>query len=192
MATVVENINQAKSDLLGCKAAIIAKGVEIPSGTPTSEYSEKIREIQTGITPSGSIFIDVNGTQDVTDYAEVEVVVPTYESDIITLIERHATNFDIPFGVGNIGSYAFYNWTGLGGVVVPNTVRIIGDYAFYGCTGLTDITLPGELTAIGAHAFDGCTSLAHINFDGTRADWDNVTIGTDAIPQGVTIYCNDD
>ena len=55
--TLNENINQAINDLKGVKQAIIDKGVEIPSGTPTSEYGTKISEIQSG----GSGGLDTSG-----------------------------------------------------------------------------------------------------------------------------------
>lgn len=43
-----KNINQAISDLKGIKQAILDKGVEIPTGTPTSEYGNKISKISGG------------------------------------------------------------------------------------------------------------------------------------------------
>ncbi len=46
--TLSENIGQAISDLNGVKQALINKGVEIPQGTPTSEFGAKIEEIQGG------------------------------------------------------------------------------------------------------------------------------------------------
>lgn len=55
--TLNENINQAINDFKGVKQAIIEKGVEIPSGTPTSEYGAKISEIQSG----GSGGLDTSG-----------------------------------------------------------------------------------------------------------------------------------
>ena len=38
--TAVQNMNQAKSDLLGVKAGLIAQGVGV-KGTPTSEYGAR-------------------------------------------------------------------------------------------------------------------------------------------------------
>ena len=43
-----KNINQAISDLKGIKQAILDKGVEVPTGTPTSEYGNKISKISGG------------------------------------------------------------------------------------------------------------------------------------------------
>lgn len=46
--TISENINQAISDFKSIKQAIIDKGVEIPEGTPTSEYGAKIEGMTVG------------------------------------------------------------------------------------------------------------------------------------------------
>jgi hypothetical protein len=57
MATLSKNIHQAIDDFDNIKDAIECKGVDVPTGTPTSEYSEKIKNIETGITPIGTIRI---------------------------------------------------------------------------------------------------------------------------------------
>lgn len=48
MADLVTNINQAIADFNSIKDAIISKGIDIPNGTKTNEYAEKISQIQTG------------------------------------------------------------------------------------------------------------------------------------------------
>ena len=45
MANLITNVNQACADLTNIKNAIIDNGVEIASGTPSSEYAEKIDEV---------------------------------------------------------------------------------------------------------------------------------------------------
>ena len=44
--TITENVNQAVQDFDNIKQAIIDKGIEIPNGTPTSEYADKIGTIK--------------------------------------------------------------------------------------------------------------------------------------------------
>ena len=46
--TINENVEQAILDFGTIKQAIIDKGVEVPDGTPTSQYATKIGEIQSG------------------------------------------------------------------------------------------------------------------------------------------------
>lgn len=45
MASVLENIIRANDDLLAVKDAVVATGVEIPNGTPSSLYADKIAEV---------------------------------------------------------------------------------------------------------------------------------------------------
>ena len=131
--TLSENINQAISDFGSIKQAIIDKGVEVPSGTPTSQYGTKIGEIQSG---GGS------------------------DEDFISVIERTATNPTLPSGLTKIGDYAFYGCTNLALTSLPNGLTTIDSYAFYGCTNLALTSLPNGLTSIGSYAFRSCTSLA--------------------------------
>lgn len=133
--TLSENINQAISDFDGIKQAIIDKGVDVPSGTPTSEYGTKIGEIQSG---GGS------------------------DEEFISVIERTATNPTLPSGLTKIGNYAFYKNANLVKPTLPNSVTSISDYAFYNCTGLTEITFKGKPNSISTSAFSGCTNLTTI------------------------------
>ena len=131
--TLSENINQAISDFGSIKQAIIDKGVEVPSGTPTSQYGTKIGEIQSG----GGIDEDFKG-----------------------VIERTATNPTLPSGLTKIGDYVFYNYTNLALTSLPNGVTSIGNYVFYSCTNLALTSLPDSLTSIDNYAFYGCSNLA--------------------------------
>ena len=133
--TLSENINQAISDFGSIKQAIIDKGVEVPSGTPTSQYGAKIGEIQSG---GGS------------------------DEDFISVIERTATNPTLPSGLTKVGDYAFSSCTNLALTSLPNSLTSIYNYAFRGCTGLTEITFKGKPNSISTSAFSGCTNLTTI------------------------------
>ncbi|HKL74073.1 MAG TPA: leucine-rich repeat domain-containing protein, partial [Clostridia bacterium] len=65
-------------------------------------------------------------------------------------------------GGTNIGSYAFYDCSGLTSITIPNSVTSLGSYAFSGCSGLTSITIPNSVTSIEELAFTHCISLANI------------------------------
>ena len=137
--TLSENINQAISDFGSIKQAIINKGVEVPSGTPTSQYGTKIGEIQSG---GGS------------------------DEDFISVIERTATNPTLPSGLTKVGVYAFYGCKNLALTSLPDGVTSIGQSAFYGCTNLALTSLPNGVTSIGSYAFYNCTGLTEITFKG--------------------------
>ena len=132
--TISENINQAISDFKGIKQAIIDRGIEIPEGTPTSEYGAKIEEIK--------------GIVDTTDLKK--------------LIERTTATPNLPNDLTKIGEYAFYRYTNLALTELPSGLTSIGSNAFYSCTGLTTITFKGKPKTIASNAFRGCTNLTEI------------------------------
>ena len=55
------------------------------------------------------------------------------------------TNITFLNDTKGIASYAFYNYTNLTGVTIPNSVSI-GNNAFTGCTSLTSVTFQGMVT----------------------------------------------
>ena len=72
------------------------------------------------------------------------------------------TNLELGDSVQEIGTYAFYNCTGLAGdLVLPEQLRVIGAYAFYGCSGIDGtLYLPANLTTIEKHAFRECIGIS--------------------------------
>lgn len=56
MATLTENITRVVDDFDDVQNAIIEKGVDIPYGTPTNEYGNKIREITSAISDSSGLW----------------------------------------------------------------------------------------------------------------------------------------
>ena len=59
------------------------------------------------------------------------------------------------YSVTSIGSEAFFGFSGLKSVTIPNSVTSIGGYAFGNCSNLTSITIPNSVTTIGEDAFNG-------------------------------------
>ena len=83
----------------------------------------------------------------------------------------HSGNITIPekvtyntttYSVTEIGSYAFWDCSGLTSITIPNSVTTIGFSAFQGCSGLTSVTIPNSVTEIGAYAFFGCKGLTSV------------------------------
>lgn len=74
MSTLNKNIQQTIQDFDAIKEAIIEKGVEVPDRTPTSEYEQKIKEIQTGITPTGTVELIENRTHnvDLSEFTDID------------------------------------------------------------------------------------------------------------------------
>ena len=128
-------IQTAKADI---KASIEAKGVTVSDSTLISGYAALVDEIQTG----------GGGGQ--------------AEQDLIDLIERDVTTFNIPDGTTKIGNSAFYNYSGLTSVTIPNSVTSIGNNAFSSCKGLKSIDIPNSVTSIGTSAFYNCRGLTSV------------------------------
>lgn len=57
---------------------------------------------------------------------------------------------------------AFYTWSTLARIEIPNSVVAIESVAFSACSGLTEIALPDSLEEIGDNAFRDCTKLVEI------------------------------
>ena len=119
-----------------------------------------------GETNFGYVF----GAQNYLDNADY---VPASLKEVIvtggTSIGEHAffdfsslTSVTIPDSVTSIGNDAFYGCSDLTSITIPDSVTDIGDYAFSGCSGLTSITIPDSVTSIGEGAFYGCSGLTSI------------------------------
>ena len=103
---------------------------------------------------------------------------------------KSLTSITIGDSVTNIGNYAFSNCTGLTSITIGDSVTNIGNYVFNECTSLTSITIPDSVTSIGNNVFYRCRSLTDIYYTGTQAQWEQISIGEDAIPEGATIHYN--
>ena len=65
-------------------------------------------------------------------------------------------------GAENISEKAFYGFSKLDTVELPETVELIDEYAFCGCSSLMEVELPDGLVSLGAYAFGHCHSLASV------------------------------
>ena len=63
------------------------------------------------------------------------------ESNLKNIFGSQVKSYIIGDGVTHIGSYAFYNCSGLTSVTIPNSVTSIGSDAFRNCSSLTSVTI---------------------------------------------------
>ena len=82
---------------------------------------------------------------------------------------------EIPSTVKSIGDIAFDGCQSLKTITIPDGVESIGEGAFGSCDSLSSINLPASLKSIGARLFAYCSNLQTIDFDGTIAEWNNIT-----------------
>lgn len=100
IATEISRIQSAKADI---KTAIEAKGVTVPSSATIDTYDDYISQISGG----------GGGT------------------DLSGIIDRTISgNLTIPSGITSIGTYAFYNCSGLTSINITSGITNIDAYAF--------------------------------------------------------------
>ena len=87
-------------------------------------------------------------------------------------------DIDIPDAVQIIKD-AVFAYTDLKEFVFPSGITTIYEYTFQCCEMLKKVVIPASVTEIRKHAFEQCTALTTVYYEGSRADWDKITIGED-------------
>ena len=138
------------------------------------DFSSEIASIQTGVDTS-----DATATADdillgKTAYAKGEKLTGTIETyageggetvnKLAALVDGSLTEItaDDLAGATKIRDHAFYNYSGLQSITIPNSVTSIENNALRGCKSLTSITIPNSVTTIGSSAFSSCYKLTSI------------------------------
>lgn len=88
-----------------------------------------------------------------------------YDKDrkkLVAYPNKKGNDFDIPFGVEEIGSSAFHGCWNLNEVNIPNSVFKISRNAFQYCDNLNSIHFPYSINAIEMEAFAECFNLKKI------------------------------
>ena len=161
-AKEVEGIYSIKKTTLKGIADSIRKKRGTSENILVSDLANEIGNIETGITPSGTLEVTENGTHDVTEYASVTVnVEDASKSDLISLIDRSITQIDIPEGVTSIGAFAFSYCTNLERVTIPIGITLINTSAFSN-TKLSSVIIPEGVTTLGKDIFYNCRNLTKI------------------------------
>ena len=115
------------------------------------------------------------------------------------------TSIIIPEGMRTIGYNAFQD-SGLQSIFLPDGVQKIEAWAFSSCENLQNVYIPKSVTKIGDEAFAGCceeyydsvqgediyTSITTIYYAGTKANWEAIQFGSDAVPDYINVVFNAD
>lgn len=86
------------------------------------------------------------------------------------------TDVKLPANLKEISETAFGGCGSLRTLTVPGKVTGIGKTAFSECVSLKHITLPASLTSLGPDAFNRCDALETLLFQGTRAQWEAISL----------------
>ena len=100
--------------------------------------------------------------------------------------------YSVKKGTKIICDMAFYDYSSLSSLVIPDSVIIIGFGAFEGCSSLRSLVIPDSVTSIGDRAFSGCCSLESLVIPDSVTsigDWtfsDCYSLRSPVIPDSVT------
>lgn len=155
----IARLQQAKADI---KAAIEAKGVEVPSSALIDTYDDYIAQIEGGggcsVASANSITFDAMGRVSSVEYKEGVTSIPDYMFSRNTSL----SSVTLPSTVTTIGNAAFQNCGSLVSINFPEGLTSIGFNTIQFCSGLTSITLPSTIVSIDVQAFFGCSGLTGI------------------------------
>ena len=112
------------------------------------------------------------------------------------------TSVSLPTSLVSIGRYVFQDCSSLTSIVLPAGIKTINRGVFSHCTSLASVTMLGAVGSIGSDAFADCqalksitipasvtfiekeafyhSGLEHLWYNGTKAQWDNVIVETNA------------
>lgn len=85
----------------------------------------------------------------------------------------------LPSGITSIGAKAFYSCVRLSMLYLPSGLTRIEKETFYACMSMKNIYLPANITTIGDRAFAYCNGLETLYYSGRKAQWNQITKGTD-------------
>lgn len=171
MASLKENIQQAISDFDNIKAALEENDIEIPKGTDTKEYADKIRLLakQSGIDTKKmtdfSLFFQSDHNIDVLPYID------TRNGTIFNGMFKGSTITDTPdldTSKGTDFTEMFLNCSKLtkAQISTDNAITISG--MFQGCTSLKSQSINAQNATDLNYAFSGCSSLESVDLNSTE------------------------
>ena len=85
----------------------------------------------------------------------------------------------IPGSAKRIGQCAFLNCSSLETAALESGVETLASYSFQDCKNLSEITIPASVTSIAPSAFWGCDGLSDVYYQGSQAQWEQISIGSD-------------
>ena len=74
-------------------------------------------------------------------------------------------------------NWVFQGCINLSSIVLPSKLKNIGMNCFGDCKSLNSINIPLSVERIGTWAFQNCVNLTDVYYEGSKDDWNNITIG---------------
>ena len=95
-------------------------------------------------------------------------------------------------GSGAMGAYTESEpapWgTSVTEIVIDSGVTLVGASAFAGCAELKTVSIPKTVTSIGDSSFAGCTALENVLYEGSLAEREGISIGSNNEPLAEAVW----
>ena len=102
---------------------------------------------------------------------------------------KRCKHITLQHGLTTIKDEAFYGFTSLESIIIPDSVTKIGSFAFSGCTSLTSISLPSSIKALSTNSFYKCTSLKSIFVDENNEHYSDIDGVLCTKDKSTLMYC---
>jgi len=102
------------------------------------------------------------------------------------------TKLAIPYGVTNVGRYAFCGCSAIEALFIPESVTAIsGEGLFARCSSLRDVVLPSSFNEVARALFYNCVSLTNMTFMGDAPSILTEDLVFDNVPKSATVTVED-
>lgn len=107
---------------------------------------------------------------------------PLYFARNLYLNNELVTTLIIPDTVNVVKRHTFYRCNSIEKVVFPDSISHISYLSFSDCENLKYISFEPTQIVIDSWAFFGCNQISEIIFNGTKSQWNTISIGTNNDP----------
>ena len=112
--------------------------------------------------PKAFASLDENGVLTITGTGSVS---RTYVKKSLDAYKDNVKKIVCESGITAFRDKAFYDFTAVEEISIPETVTSIGKLAFCRCSALKELTIPGSVKSIGWRVFDDCGNLKKLVFE---------------------------
>lgn len=77
-------------------------------------------------------------------------------------VRTSAETLTVEEGITSVGDRAFYSFTALKNIELPDSLTEIGDYSFAFCTSVETVVIPAGVTKVGDGAFETCSAMKSV------------------------------
>lgn len=171
--------NRDKTKLIEYPSGNEETDFEIPDsvveiGKNAFSYSELLEKV---VIPSSVVKVGDDAFSQCTGL--LEVAIPDSVTYIGSNVFEECTNLVnviVSDQITQIGRYTFFNCDSILSIIIPDNITCVKKAVFAFCDNLTSITFGKNIEYIEYGAFKWCNNLTDIYYNGTKEEWNKITI----------------